>query len=45
MIKKYDIINIDYFSKINKQKMCNLQLIVRKIETVGNSATVIGKPE
>jgi membrane-anchored glycerophosphoryl diester phosphodiesterase (GDPDase) len=29
--KKNDIVTIEYFSKIDLQKMCNLQLIIRKI--------------
>ncbi len=48
-IKKCDIVHIDYFSKINKDKMCHLQLIVRKIEPVQSNSPstnnqIIGSP-
>lgn len=39
-----DIVTIDYFSKLNKDKICQLQLIIRKIDPISSVGSIIGLP-
>lgn len=43
-IRKFDIVTIDYFSKLNKDKICQLQLIIRKIDPISSVDSIIGLP-
>lgn len=45
-IKPLDIIKVvDYFCKIDTSKICHLRIIIRKIEEVGSSNYILGRPQ